>query len=152
MSMVCYKRVIWSLFQQIAWWHRPAEWALPWSRTVGCITGLASRKQLLQLFPIDKYGGKKHLQVNSWTPGTRGCVNLFKHNHYTSCNESHHLINLTRINVHSQDPSIFCKGEIGESKGMRWESPPLHLSSSWWGHWSLQPLQECDIAFGSVFS
>lgn len=59
MSKVCYRRDIWSLFQQIAWWHRPAEWVLPWSRTVGCITGLASRKQLLQLFPIDRYGGKK---------------------------------------------------------------------------------------------
>lgn len=147
MSKVCYRRDIWSLFQQIAWWHRPAEWVCsPEVGQWGVLLALPAESNCFSYFLLTGMEEKKNLQVNSWTPGTRGCVNLFKHNHYTSCNESHHLINLTRINIHS-DPSIFCKGEIGESKEVWWESPPLHLSSSHGGHWSLQPLQECDIAF-----
>ena len=119
MSKVSCKRDIWSLFQQITWWHRTAEWVLPWSRTGWgvCIAGLASRKQTASDISCWQVWRRKHLQVNSWTPGTRGCANLFKNNCYTTCNGSHHLINLTTISIHSQDPSVFCKGEIGESKG-----------------------------------
>lgn len=73
---------------------RPESWCNPDVGQWRCIAGLARWKRTVFVGPMDKYREKNICQINSYTPDTRGYVNLLKEWNYIcyrSC-RSHCLI------------------------------------------------------------